>query len=43
MNEVLRPAENIRINIRNSYLELSHPFRRTSTGQNGFSYIGPAI
>ena len=26
MNEVFRPAENIRINTRNSFLELSHPF-----------------
>ena len=26
MNEVFRPTENIRINTRNSYLELSHPF-----------------
>ena len=29
MNEVFRPAENIRINTRNSYLKLSHPFRKT--------------
>ena len=43
MNEVFRPAENIRINTRNNYLKLSHPFRKTSTGQNGLSYIGPAI
>ena len=43
MNEVFRPAENIRINTRNSYLKLRHPFRKNSTGQNGFSYIGPAI
>ena len=43
MNEVFRPAENIRISTRNSYLELSHPFQKTSTRQNGLSYIGPAI
>ena len=43
MNEVFRPAENIRINTRNSYLKLSQPFRKTSTRQNGLSYIGPAI
>ena len=43
MNEVFRLAENIRRNMRNSYFKLSHPFRETSTGQNGLSYIGPAI
>ena len=43
MNEVFRPAENIRINTRNSDLKLSHPFRKTSTRQNGLSYTGPAI
>ena len=43
MNEVFRPAENITINMRNNYLTLSHPFQKTSTGQNGLSYIGPAI
>ena len=32
-NEVFRPAENIRINKRNSFLKLNHPFRKTSTGQ----------
>ena len=36
-------GENIRINAINSYLKLSHPFRKTSTKQNGLSYIGPAI
>ena len=41
MNEVFRPAENIRINTRNSYLKLSHPFRKASTGQNDLTYIGP--
>ena len=43
MNEVFRPAENIRINTRNRYLKLINPFRKTSTEQNGLSYIGPAI
>ena len=43
MNEVFRPAENMRINTRNSFLKLNHPFRKTSTGQKGLSYIGPAI
>ena len=40
VNEVFSSAENIRINARNSYLELSHPFWKTSTGQNGLSLLG---
>ena len=43
MNEVFKPAENTRINTRNSFLKLNHPFRKTSTAQKGLSYIGPAI
>ena len=43
MNEVFGPTENMRINTRNSFLKLNHPFRKTSTGQKGLSYIGPAI
>ena len=42
-NEVFRLAENMRINTKNSFLKLNHPFRNTSTGQKGLSYIGPAI
>ena len=42
MNEVFRPAENIRINTRNGFLKLKH-FRKTSIRHNGLSYIGPAI
>ena len=38
MNEVFRLAEHMR----NSFL-LHHPFRKTSTGQKGLFYIGPAI
>ena len=43
MNKVFRPAENMRINTRNTFLKLNHPFRKTSTGQKCLSYIGPAI
>ena len=43
MNEVFWPAENMRIKTRNSFLKLNHSFRKTSTGQKGLSYIGPAI
>ena len=31
------------INTRNSFLKLKNPFRKTSTGQKGLPYIGPAI
>ena len=43
MNEVFRPTENIRINTRSSFLKLNHPFRKSSTGKKGLSYIGPTI
>ena len=43
MNKVFRPAENIKINKKNSYVKLSHPFRKGNTGQNSLSYTGPAI
>ena len=43
MNEVIRPAENMKINTRNSILKLDHPFQNTSIGEKGLSYIGPAI
>ena len=42
-NEVFRPAENMKINTRNSFLKLNHPFQKTSTRQKGLPYIGPAI
>ena len=41
--KVFRPTRNIRINTRNSCFKLSHPLRKTSTGQNGLSYIRPAL
>ena len=40
--EVSRPARIIRINTRNRYLKLNHPFQKTSTRRNGLSYIEPA-
>ena len=43
MNEVSRSAENLRINTRNSYLKLNHPFRKTNTRKNSLSSIKPAI
>ena len=42
-DEVFKSAENIRITTRSRYLKLNHPFGKTSTAQNGLSYIGPAI
>ena len=43
LNDVFWQAENIIINMRNSYLNLSDSFWKTSTGQSSLSYIGPAI
>ena len=43
MNEVFRPAENIRINTRNNFLKLNHPFQKTSTGEKGLCYIRSAL
>ena len=43
LGEVFKPAENIRITTRNSYLKLSDPFPKNSTRQNSLSYFGPAI
>ena len=39
----IKQTKNIRINTRNSYLKLNHPFRKTSTRQNRLFYIGPAV
>ena len=41
--DVFRPAENMRMKTRNSFLKLNHPFQKTSTRQKGLPYIGPAI
>ena len=43
MNVVFRPAENMRIRTRNSFLKQNHPFRKTSTGQKVLSYTGLPI
>ena len=43
MNDIFRLAEKLRINMRNSFFKLNHPFQKTSTKQKGLSYIGPAI
>ena len=31
------------LSLRNSYQKLQHPFRKTNTGQNVLSFIGPAL
>ena len=36
MNEVSRPAENMRINTRNSFLKLNHPFQKNQYWAKGF-------
>ena len=43
MNKFFTTAEKMRTNTRNSFLKLKHPFRKTSIGQKGLFYIGPAI
>ena len=39
INEVFRPAENMRINTRNGFLKLNHPFWKTSTGQKDLDLL----
>ena len=44
LNEVFQwaAAESNRT-LRNDYLKLKHPFRKTTAGQNSFSFLGPSI
>ena len=35
--------DNMCINTRSSYKKLIQPFRKTNTGQNSLSYLGPAF
>ena len=42
-NKFFRPAENMKIKTRNFFLKINLLFRKTSTGQKGLSYFGPAI
>ena len=43
LNEVLMKAPESSLSLRNSYQKLQQLFRKTNTGQNAFSFIGPAL
>ena len=43
LNEVFMKAPESSSSLRNSYQKLQQPFRKTNTGQNTLSFIGPAL
>ena len=43
LNEVFMKAPESSSSLRNSYQKLQQPFRKTNTGQNALSFIGPAL
>ena len=43
LNEVFMTAPESSSSLRNSYQKLQQTFRKTSTGQNFLSFIGPAL
>ena len=43
LNKVLMKARESSSSLRNSYQKLQQPFRKTSTGQNTLSLIGPVL
>ena len=43
LNEVFMKAPESSSSLRNSYQKLQQPFRKTKTGQNALSFIGPAL
>ena len=43
LNEVFMKAPETSSSLRNSYHKLQQPFRKTNTGQNALSFIGPAL
>ena len=43
LNEVFMKALECSLSLRNSYQKLQQPFRKTNTGQNALSFIGPAL
>ena len=42
LNEVFQWAAESNITLRNDYLKLKHPFRKTTAGQNSLSFLGPS-
>ena len=43
LNEIFEFASQCRIDTRNSFAKLKHPFRKTNMGQKTLSYIGPSL
>ena len=43
LNEIFMKAPESSSSLRNSYQKLQQPFRKTNTGQNALSFIGPAL
>ena len=43
LNDILEYAPLCRIDTRNSFAKLKHPFRKTNTGQKTFSCNGPSL
>ena len=43
LNEIFEFAPQCRIDTRNSFSKLNHPFRKTNTGQKTLSYIGSSL
>ena len=39
----LNNAPHCRVDTRNNFAKLKHPFRKTNTGQKSLSYIGPSL
>ena len=43
LNEIFEFTPHCRIDTRNSFAKLKHPFLKTNTGQKTLSYIGPCL
>ena len=43
LNEIFEFTPNCRIDTRNSFAKLKHPFRKTNRGQKTLSYIDPSL
>ena len=43
LNEIFGFAPHCRIDTKNSFTELKHPFRKTNTGPKTLSYMGPFL
>ena len=43
LNEIFEFAPHCKIDTKNKFAWLKHPFRKTSTGQNTLLYLGPSL